>query len=439
MKCFGRLLSQAALLISFLLGLSCPATAQDEVKIGVILPLSGRLESTGRQMRRAFELAAETANREIPALSMAIAHWQGIPGLGGAKVKLIFGDHRSDPARGADVAARFIREDKVAGILGCYNSTVTKTVSEVCERAKVPMFTATSKAQSLTTQGNRWFWRTTPNNISIDKDFFYFLKALTTGKTGMSYRVPLEEIKEIVLLGEDSGMGDQARSRIERLAPKYGFKIPLSVRYPRNSEGFSIQARAAARAKPGVLALISQTADAVKYIQTFKELGVSPRVIWGHSAAFRDVSFGEGLKEDALGVLTGAEFIPALFNSRKLARDINILYRKKTGKDMDGVAARAFTGLQAFLHVLDKAGSTDPKAIQSAANGLEMSASELILPWRGIRFRGEQQNETGQNVLGAGLVAQWQVAVGSGAPALEIVYPPEFATADLIYPFPGWE
>ncbi|PIY22001.1 MAG: hypothetical protein COZ11_14410, partial [Deltaproteobacteria bacterium CG_4_10_14_3_um_filter_51_14] len=81
----------------------------------------------------------------------------------------------------------------------------------------------------------------------------------------------------------------------------------------------------------------------------------------------------------------------------------------------------------------------DVKAIQSAANGLEMPASELILPWRGIRFGGEQQNERGQNVLGAGLVAQWQSAMESGVPALEIVYPPQFATADLIYPFPGWE
>jgi len=439
MKCLGKLLSQSALLIFFLIGLYCPAGAQGEVKIGVILPLSGRLESTGREMRQAFELAAETANREIPGLSMTIARWQGIPGLGGAKVKLLFGDHRSDPARGADVAARFIREDEVAGILGCYNSTVTKSVSEVCEKAKVPMFTATSKALNLTTQGNRWFWRTTPNNLSIDRYFFYFLKALTEGKAGMPYRIPLEEIREIVLLGEDSDMGDQFLSRISRLGSGYGFKIPLSVRYPRNSEGFSIQARAAARAKPGVLALISQTADAVKYIKTFKELGLSPRVIWGRSMAFRDVSFGESLKEDALGVLTGAEFIPALFKSLPLARGINNLYRKKTGKDMDGVAARAFTGLQAFMHVLDKAGSKDVKAIQSAANGLEMPASELILPWRGIRFGGEQQKERGQNVLGAGLVAQWQSAMESGVPALEIVYPPQFATADLIYPFPGWE
>jgi branched-chain amino acid transport system substrate-binding protein len=211
------------------------------------------------------------------------------------------------------------------------------------------------------------------------------------------------------------------------------------VRYPRNSEDFSIQTRAAARANPGVLAMIAPTADARKYIQTFKELAFSARIIWGHSAAFRDASFAEGLKDDAVGVLTRADFLPALFSSIPLAGKISTLYRKKTGKDMDGVAARAFTGFQAFLHVLDKAGSTDGGAIQSAANGLEVPASELILPWRGIRFGGEQQNENGQNILGAGVVAQWQPARETGVPELEIVYPPQFATADPIYPFPGWE
>ncbi len=438
MNRFMKQVAAAALLIS-IIGFPAPAMSEGEVRVGVILPLSGRLENTGKAMRHAFELAADIANREMPGLDLTISRWQGIPGLGGAKMRLVFGDHRSDPARGSELAARFIKEEKVAGILGCYNSTVTKAVSGVCEKAKVPMFTTTSTAQALTTEGNRWLWRTAPNNISIARDLYVFLKALAEGRAGGAYQVPLEEIKELVLMGEDSDMGDQTLQLLGNLAPRYGFKTNLSVRYPGNSEDFSIQARAVARAKPGVLVMISRSSDAANYMRTFKEIGFSPRIIWGHGAEFRDADFAEGLKDVVMGVVTRADFVPALFNSVPLARAINDLYRGKTRKDMDSVSARAFTGLQAFLHVLDKAGSMDGAAIQFAANGLEMPASELIMPWRGIKFGGEQQNEMGQNILGAGVVAQWQPAQETGAPELKIVYPPRFATADLIYPFPGWE
>ena len=40
--------------------------------------------------------------------------------LGGAKIKLIFADHRGEPDRGADLAKRLIQDDKVVGLMGAY-------------------------------------------------------------------------------------------------------------------------------------------------------------------------------------------------------------------------------------------------------------------------------------------------------------------------------
>jgi branched-chain amino acid transport system substrate-binding protein len=428
-----------ALLFALVQWIPGTATAQGEVAIGAILPLSGRLEATGKAMRTALELVADIANRDAPGLSMSMARWQGIPGLGGAKVRLVFADHRSDPARGAELAGRLISEEKVAGILGCYNSTVTKSVSSVCEKMKSPMITSTSTAQSLTTQGNKWLWRTTPHNIYFARDFFLFLKTLREGRSGISYQVAAEEIGTLALAGEDSELGDHSVELLKNLAPRYGIKPILSVRYGRNSEDLSIQTRALSKAGPGVLAMISRTSDAVLYIRTFKELGFSPKIIWGHNAGYREPAFAEDLKEDALGVLVRADFLPSLLKTIPLARQINDLYRAKTGRDLDGVSSRAFTGLQAFLHILDKAGSTVPSAVQAAANAIEIPATELIMPWKGIRFGGEQQNEAGQNVLASGLAAQWHIKEETGRPELEVVYPPQFATAELMYPFPEWK
>ena len=110
-----------------------PFAAEKEVKIGVLYPLSGALATIGRDLQRAAELTADLVNNKNPEVDMLMAKWGGSPNLGGAKLKLIFADHRGEPDRGADLAKRLIQDDKVAGLMGAYNSSVTKTVSAVAE------------------------------------------------------------------------------------------------------------------------------------------------------------------------------------------------------------------------------------------------------------------------------------------------------------------
>ncbi|MCP4694453.1 MAG: hypothetical protein GY859_40865, partial [Desulfobacterales bacterium] len=86
------------------------------------------------------------------------------------------------------------------------------------------------------------------------------------------------------------------------------------------------------------------------------------------------------------------------------------------------------------VHVLEKAGSTDPAAIQKAANGITIQGKELVVPWAGVKFSTEG-DELGQNVLGSGLIGQYQKGK-DGKVGLEIVYPFDVTSADMIYPFP---
>src|SRR4030042_2520195 len=104
--------------------------AEKEIKIGVLYPLSGAAATIGRDLQRAAELTAEElVNKKNPGIEILMAKWGGIPSLGGAKIKLIFADHRGQPDLGADLAKRLILDDKVVGLMGAYHSSVTKTVS----------------------------------------------------------------------------------------------------------------------------------------------------------------------------------------------------------------------------------------------------------------------------------------------------------------------
>jgi branched-chain amino acid transport system substrate-binding protein len=117
-----------------------------------------------------------------------------------------------------------------------------------------------------------------------------------------------------------------------------------------------------------------------------------------------------------------------------VAGQVNALYKAKTGNDLGGASARSFTGLQTWVHVLEKAGSAKSADIQQAANNLNIAGKELVVPWAGIKFATSGE-ELGQNVMGSGLIGQYQKG-SDGNMGLQIVYPFDVASAEMIYPFP---
>jgi branched-chain amino acid transport system substrate-binding protein len=137
-----------------------------------------------------------------------------------------------------------------------------------------------------------------------------------------------------------------------------------------------------------------------------------------------------------VGVLTRTVFAPKVGLIKVVSNQVNFLYRQKVGNDLNGASARSFTGLQTWVEVLQLAGSTEPAAIQKACNRIMIPGDQLIVPWKGIKF-AVSGKEPGQNDLGSGIIGQYQKDK-DGTITLEIVYPFDIATAQLIYPFKGF-
>ena len=97
---------------------------------------------------------------------MPLAKGGGLPGLKGAKIQLIFADNQGTPAAGQNQALRLISEEKVAALIGAYQSGITLTASAIAERHGIPFLTAELVAANLTERGFKWFFRTTP--VAID-------------------------------------------------------------------------------------------------------------------------------------------------------------------------------------------------------------------------------------------------------------------------------
>src|SRR5690349_20628960 len=93
----------AAVLLST--GMAFGVHAQQEIKIGVLYPLTGPAASVGAELRSALELAADIINNGAPGVSeLPLYAAKGLPNLKGAKIKLMFADHQANPQTGATEA-----------------------------------------------------------------------------------------------------------------------------------------------------------------------------------------------------------------------------------------------------------------------------------------------------------------------------------------------
>jgi branched-chain amino acid transport system substrate-binding protein len=419
-----------------IVGLFIPtgALAEKEIKIGVIYPLTGGAAAAGRELRAGVELAVEIANNAMSDINMTMAKAAGITSMGGAKIEIIFKDHEGNPTLGADLAKKLILDDKVDGLLGCYHSSVTKTVSAVAEQYGVPMINGSSTSPALTKRGFKWFWRTTPHDVWFTKDLFEMLNGLTEGKVKGVQAVPKKDIMNLSSACEKTEWGSFVSELIQQFAEEYGYDTRKSMLYAKEAPDLSSEVRSLKASRADVMLFASYTSDAILMIKTLKAQKAQPKVIWGQDAGFEVPEFRATLGDSVVGILTRTVFLPQVVQVKKVAGQVNALYKAKTGNDLTGASARSFTGLQTWVHVLENAASTEPAAIQKAANAINIPGNELVVPWAGIKF-STSGDEIGQNTLGSGLIGQYQKSA-DGQIVLEIVYPFDVASADMIYPFP---
>ncbi|HBF43339.1 MAG TPA: branched-chain amino acid ABC transporter substrate-binding protein [Desulfobacteraceae bacterium] len=391
-----------------------------EIKIGVIYPLTGPAGATGQLLKKAVEFACDVINNKY-ALDIPLAKSQGITGLGGAKITVVYADHQGKPDVGKKEAERLILKNKVKALFGCYYSSVTATASEVAERLKMPFLNATSTSPTLTKRGFKWFFRTTPHDGLFAENFFQFLDDIKK-KKGIDF-------SKFAILGENTLWGVGVTRAELGFAKKYGYEAVAAIQYPAKCKSLLNEVKILKNLKPQILLQASYVSDAVLSMRAYKRLNFSPNAILAMDAGFITPKFIRDLGNDANYILSREVWSYDLGVKKPLVKTISDLFKKRTGKKMDGNSARAFTGMIVLADAINRAGSTDPRAIRNALSKTHMSADQLIVPWKGIRF----DPDTHQNTQGRGIIVQIQDK------AYHTVWPFDLASKDIIWPFPNWK
>ncbi len=306
------------------------ASAQaKEVAIGVIFPGSGASAQVGVDARHAIETAADIINN-VHDLDLPGARTAGIPGLGGAKIKLVFADHQGDPQKGRAETERLITQDKVAAVLGGFHSAVAATMSQACERYQVPYMASDSSSPSLHRRGLKYFFRTSAHDEFFSKGMFDFLDAL---------RAKGQKIESVALFYEDTIFGTDSSNVQRKLAAERGYKVLADIKYRANTPSLTAEVQQLKAANADVLMPSSYTTDGILLIKTMGELGYKPKAILAQAAGFAEKALFDAVGDKLDGLVSRASFALDMAAKRPMITKINEMYKARSGKDLNDNSA----------------------------------------------------------------------------------------------------
>ena len=179
-------------------------------------------------------------------------------------------------------------------------------------------------------------------------------------------------------------------------------------------------------ANADVVMFSSYTADAILFMQTFKEQNYYPKMLVGQRGGFSRNEMFESVPEA----------MQYVYNTSAWSTDLNApnvqlicdIFSEATdgGSSQEGVL-RAMTDFYTLILAINQAGSTDGDAIMAEyRNGIEIPDDQK---WISVDV---QVDEYGQNLESSSVVLQAFDGV------YKTVYPESVASTDYVYPVPGW-
>jgi branched-chain amino acid transport system substrate-binding protein len=187
-----------------------PVAAADEVvKFGAPLPLTGPLAPEGIKQQQGYDLWAEQANKT------------GGISVGGKKykVEIVYTDYQSNTPRAVQTTEQMITQNNVNFLFGAFGSGAAKAASTISEKYKVPTIAAAASSSQVYDQGYKYLFGTfTPNDT------------LTTPLTQLvKSRAP--DVKKVAILARNDLFPLAIAQEMEKSAKASGFEVVYFEKY----------------------------------------------------------------------------------------------------------------------------------------------------------------------------------------------------------------
>ncbi len=370
-----------------------PAT----VKLGILQPVTGALAQDGDLGRLGAQLAIDEVNAG-----------GGIPGLGGARLEMVFGDARSTPDAGTQEVER-MQSEGVCAVVGGFASPICLAASQAAARYGLPYVVDVGVSDSIVTRGLTNTFRFAPGFGKVASVALDNLATLNdaAGKPA----------KTVVLVHEDGLFGSGLAKLMQAELPKRGFEVLDTIAHPTPARDMSNIALRIRSLAPDLILPSDYYAEFVLLARTLQQQRIKPKGIYGvlNGAAsnYRFVKEFPALAEGLLDCNHWAD--PRNPKTQALRKAV-----EAQGKSFAYNVMLNYSCVLLVADALGRAGSTDRAKLIEALAGSSFAGH--IMPYGPTHFVGGQ-NEGASPV-------NTQVQGGD----VKVIFPAAFADAKPVFP-----
>ena len=380
----------------------------DEIRVGVVLPISGREAKPGQYQREGIELAIHQINQGGGILVKELGKK--------LSVKEVFYDDGSDQAKSAGLVERAITSDNVVAVLGGYSTALGEAESVMPDRYQTPWITTGAAATTIFSRGYQYIFGTLSPTDLLGYTTAEFLGSLVDHKKlhkGLKLALALENTDH----GVDYGKGIDKWIQEH---PGY-FSVVFSEKFELGSTDFSGLLQKVKNTRADIFLADAHLQDYITMHRQYIQTGMYHQMI----------SYGargpEADARKALGDATNYIFAGIWWSAKLPYPQVNKFvadYQAFTGHPPDSwYPATAYDAMRALATAIEQAGSLNKNAIRDQLRNVELKDS--LLPGQVLRF-----GKNGQ------INATFVIVQNKPDTKVDIIYPPDAATGEVIAPKP---
>lgn len=329
-----------ALATAALAGLPAPGLAQETVKVGLILPMTGPFTSTGKQIAAAARLYMQEHGATVA----------------GKKIELVLKDDTGNAELTKRLAQELVVSEKVRFLAGFGLTPLALAVAPLATEAKVPQIVMAAGTSIIT-----------------ERSPFVVRTSFTVPQSAVAIAdwAVKSNVKKVVTLVSDYAPGHDAEKSFKERFTAAGGQIAAELRVPLQNPDFAPFLQRAADAKPDALYVFVPSGAGAIVMKQFLERGLDKsgiRLIGTGDLTDDDILPGFG--DAALGIIT-AHLYATAHPSPKNKAYVAAFGKANPGMRPNFMSVGGYDGMHLIYEALKKTGGkTDGEALVAAMKGL---------------------------------------------------------------------
>jgi len=380
----------------------------NEIRIGVVLPITGREAKPGQYQREGIELAIKQLN-DAGGI-MVQSKGKKLP------IREIFYDDGSDQAKSANLVERAMSADEVTAVIGGYSTALGEAESVMPDRYQTPWITAGAAATHIFSRGYQYIFGALSSTDLLGYTTGDFLGSLVdSGK--------LKKNLAVALALENTDHGVEYGAGINRWIDEHPgyFHVVFNEKFDLGGTDFSGLLQKVKAAKADIFLVDAHLQDYITMERQYIQSGMHHQML-SYGARGPDADARKALGDATNYIFAG------LWWSKKLpypqAKKFVADYQAFAGHEPDSYyPGPAYDAMRALAAAIERAGTLDRTAIRDALRNLELKDS--LLPGQTLHF-----GKNGQ-VANPFIIVQNKPGDKS-----DIVFPKDASTGDAVAPLP---